>query len=565
MQILASHFFNYAKIFNKKIESSGDITSKDEYFERILKIRRGEPINSDFIQIPDGQKDGKRRAFTVLERKGIFTKSSHELPADFGRRELTEYLQDLIGKRRSSYAERKRSVHIAYVTPDNVDNKRTQSTYSYPKINDYKTTNIPTYNSLRNRPNQPMFGDADVVVLSPKLIDNKDNDLYSDPNYSLLLKFAVSAITDPKSMNIPVVVDNRNGGFDRSLELISDAYAQGRLIGKNPFIIANNNKQLESVLTLLKDIKQRSPIIRDITSANYEKAHEELKTAPSDGKFTVFIGGGHANNSKRDLEDAKELGYMAASKGWRIVTGAGSIEGSMGSVHTGFIQYHLDKFQKKTVGSLSQANKVIKKALENFTGENGKYDAEKIIKNAPELLERLADNNQIPKNMFIGYSMQPLLEMESHSGSHPPAITYYEAGNRIRRLDGLLSAGNKIIMPGSMGTDEELEDTINQHIKAIKATNSKNTLKNNESSFTDGTPNDMGTIVIYNRDNIYDKVLRHYKLLGDDPFTETRKKKYNIKVVDSLEELKKASIENAESWVERTSKNRKNSSVNIAK
>lgn len=548
------------KVFSKNFESSGDIMSKEEYLDKILKMKRGEPINSDFIQVPDGQEEGKRRNMVELERKGIFTKSSKDLPADFGRRELTEYLQNLIGKRRSSFVERKREVNIAVVTPDSVYGKKLKTTESLPTINDYKITGIPTYEELRKNPKQMMFGDADVVVLSSKLIDyNRNNDVYSDPNYNLLLKFAVTTITDPPSMNIPIVVDNRSGGFNRSLELISDAFAQGRLIGKNPFIVVNKDNELEKTLVLLKDVKQRAPVIKEVQEVYDNKKYEELQKVPSDGKFTVFIGGGHANKSKLDQEEAKELGYMAAKNSWRIATGAGSIEGSMGAVHTGFIQYHLDKLQKKNDLSLSQANKLIKKEFDKFKDKDGKYDAELIIEECPKFLEKLADNGQIPRNMFIGYSMKPLLEMESPSGKQPPAITYHEAGNMIRRLDALLAPGNKIFMPGSIGTDEELEDTIKQHINAIKLKKKSGVSGGNV--FSDGTPDDKGTITIYNRGNIFDKVLRHYRLLGDDPFTEARKSAYNIKIVNSLDELKEVSKENAGSWADMIKKQKQQAKI----
>jgi predicted Rossmann-fold nucleotide-binding protein len=316
-------------------------------------------------------------------------------------------------------------------------------------------------------------------------------------------------------------------------------------MGDLPFHIANTDKELEHHLRVTKDVKQRAPRIdTSMASATLRKqALPEL--VPHDGIFTVFVGGGHANNSKRDMEDATAFGYYCASQGWRIVTGAGSVEGSMGAIHTGFIQYHLDRLQTENV--LGDFKTTLD--LQYKLGSSDEYDAEKLILQNPNLIEQMANQNLIPRIMFYGYSMKPLLEMESPSGAQPPGITYFDAGNRARRLQGLLAPGTKIFLPGSIGTDEEFEETVKQHLEAKNK--KKETGATNDIAFSDGTPDQDGKMIIFNRNGHLDKLLAHYKLFGDDAVTKANRRIHNVEVVTSLEDLKKATESRGTSWLER--------------
>ncbi len=540
------------KVYNKTFESGGTLITREEYGEKLLDTKRGDAINSNFIHIADGQKDNAQNNITSLIQQGLHTKSSSELPANYARRDIAEYMQNLVGKRRSSRQERKRHVNVAFVTPESLHDKaHAHDTAGLP--NDYAITSVPTIKQLLNNPHEKMFDDADVIVLVPTNGNRPNNHLHSDPNYGLLLNFIVTGETDPESMNVPIVLDNRSGGFNASLELITDAFAQGRLMGERPFYVATTNEELKDTLVLLKDLKQRSPHIKKINFQEQIKSEKsKIKKVPNDGVFTLFVGGGHANNSKRDLDDAQSFGYQCAKQNWRIVTGGGSLEGSMGAIHTGFIQYHLDQLQNKN----DKKTQDYKEKIKEFILPSGKYDAEEVISKKPELLEEMAEKNLIPRDKFWCYSMKPLLEMESPSGNPPPATTYFEAGNIIRRLDGLLSPGAKIFLPGSIGTDHELEETIKQHLEAKRLQIETKSANNNV--FTDGTSDKEGRIIIYNRNGHLDKVLNHYNLLGNDPITARRKDSYNVTIVNSLEELSQTSKKVAATWVEKINSGKDN-------
>jgi len=531
------------KGFTKSVTAEGRMLTRSEYDERLLQVEDGEAINSDFVHIPDGQPKGKKQTMEELGRK-LLTHSSKDVPARYDRRELTEWLQDLVGKRRSSYEERKRPVKIAYISSQAMETGQEPNVH-VPLLRDYTSVGIPTNKECANFPSLKQLGDADVVMLVPNGEKKKGSDLTPDSNLGLMLDVLVTVETDPESMNIPVILDNRSGKFDKSLRLITDAFAQGRLLGDSPFHVVESEDEMKDVLGGLKNVIQRRPIIINPESTQPANRNsppaDPVKNVPDDGRFTLFIGGGHANNSKRDLDEAQAMGHHAASQGWRIVTGAGLLEGSMGAVHTGFVQYHLDQVTPQDVNQLSKG---VREELASFYDKKeGHYDAEKIIEDSPKLLDKLADKDLIPRDLFYGYSMKSLLKMESPSGKEPPAISYHESGNRVRRLDGLLSPGTKVFMPGSIGTDEEFERTVKQHVEAKLLPDS-----DDKRSFSDGTDNKDGSMIIYNRDGSLDRLLQHYGLSGEDPIRKQVREKHNIKIVTSFEELKEATSSRAESW-----------------
>jgi len=551
------------KYFHKTFESFGDVLSREQYNARLMETRKGEAINANFIHIPDGQKDREHKTIDVLIREGLHTESSNELPANYARRELTEYLQELIGKRRSSPVERKRSVNIAWVTPDTMHNKKSLK-ISVALPNDYKKSGLPIHSELLSSPSMKPFDDAQVVVLMPENIERRDNKLWSDPNLGMVLNVTVTHLTDPESMDVPIILDNRSGGFNKTLDFVGDAFLKGRLMGDAPFYVAHTDEELENLLTVIKDVKQRAPIVQ-LLHSQADSDDTPLSKVPADGTFTLFIGGGHANNSKRDLEDAKNFGHMCAKNGWRIITGAGCLEGSMGATHTGFIQYHLEQLQETegydeikaqlaapltvSVKTNSAENGKEESKTIAFVDDKGAFIAENIILYKSDLIEQLANDNLIPRDMFYGYSLKPILEMESPLGGDkpPPGITYFEAGNRVRRLQGLLAAGTKVFMPGSIGTDEEFEETVKQHLEA--RLRKEQTGAANESMFSDGTPDNQGTIIIYNRNGHLDKLLEHYGISNStDHFARMKRETYNIKIVTSLKELKEASMVTEASW-----------------
>lgn len=526
------------KKFEKSFKSYSTMLTRPEYAVRLSRIKRGEAIDPDFVHVPEGQAEGKRETFDMLMDR-LYSAPSRELPASYTRRDLTEYLQGVIGKRKLTREQRDQEINIAMASPKIMGEGHSAFTLADRMMlpSRFHKTRLPGYVQLREYPGLQMLGDSDVVVLMPEKDPPEGNGLTTKPNLGLVLSFLVTTTTDPESMRVPIVLDNRTGLFDDALRLMSDASAQGRLLGKAPFYVANTKEELSRHLTQIKEVAQRSPLIRDVREEKKSSA-PPIEKIPRDNTFTVFIGGGHNNNAKLDREEAQAFGYMCAQQGWRIVTGAGSVEGSMGGVHTGFIQFHLDKYKKS--GARNQELKPYIK--------NEKYDAERIIVEQPSLIETLADNGRIPRDMFYGYSMQSLLDMESPSGKPPPGIKYFETANRVRRLDKLLSPGTKIFLPGSVGTDEEFEETIKQHLTA-RARKQQGVA--NDSMFSDGTPDDDGTIIIYNRKGHLDKLLGLYGLLGSDPIAQAKRNMYKVRVVTTMESLIKESKDRAKSWTER--------------
>ncbi|NBO19246.1 MAG: hypothetical protein EBV03_08500, partial [Proteobacteria bacterium] len=195
----------------------------------------------------------------------------------------------------------------------------------------------------------------------------------------------------------------------------------------------------------------------------------------------------------------------------------------------------------------------LKAELEKFKDSNGRYDAEAVLYENPALVDKIADAGLIPRNMFYAYNMEALLKMESPSGQEPPGVTYFEAGNRTRRLDALLASGTKIFLRGGIGTDEEFEETIRQHVEARKRKLGKggHPPVANDTAFSDGTPDTDGTIIVYNKAHSLDKLLAHYGLLGEDPVALAKRETYKIKVVTELADLRDVVSATATKWQNR--------------
>jgi predicted Rossmann-fold nucleotide-binding protein len=246
------------------------------------------------------------------------------------------------------------------------------------------------------------------------------------------------------------------------------------------------------------------------------KKHEPLlKFAPKDNVFTVFIAGGHANDSAQDIADAKELAKFCAAKGYRIVTGAGALRGSMGATHTGFIEYHLEHM--KVPRSLSLE-------LKEYKNEDGTFQTERLIRENAELVNKLTDGEYIPRDMFYGFSVDSLLKMEGLKGEAPPGITYTDTGNRVRRMQALLDPQTAVIMPGGPGTLEEIVETLDKKL------NPKNAAYNPKMK-----------VIIYNNEGRFSKILEHYGIYGDDYSPKAKREMHDITVINggrSIEDIK---------------------------
>ena len=180
------------------------------------------------------------------------------------------------------------------------------------------------------------------------------------------------------------------------------------------------------------------------------------------------------------------------------------------------------------------------------------FDTEDLILQYPQLLNDLADLGYIPRDMFYAYSTQPLIDMESPNQQWPCATFCQDTGNRVRRLDGLMSTGTKIFMPGATGTDEEIIHAFKQALEERQA----DVAANDNSPYADGTPECQGKIILYNREimqtvrdqqghitqqphGMFDGILQTYGLMKPDrSLNISALETYGIKVVSSLEATK---------------------------
>lgn len=613
------------KIYTKTFVSYGRLLTREEY-QRKLEESNGEAVvNIDFTQIYDNQKNGTQKTMEGM-RDNVLVSTSQRLPVDYPRREMVAWLQEIIG-RRTLPLGRFADFDVGFVSPY-TRNQEEQVRSFRTIMPGLRKVLVPGKDDLLSNPHAKFFDDADAVVLMPNGYQKKEGELQHDPNIELVLGAIVVAQTDPQSMCKPVILDNRSRKFSPVLKIVQDAFMQGRLLGDLPFFVAHTRGEMRRHLKEVQTMVRLAPRINKRES---QRELPEVMQIPPDGVFTLFIGGGHENNTKQDLEEAFDLGYQCAKNGFRIVTGAGSVEGSMGATHTGYIQYHLDQIQNDKMAYAMDAigrefnkrgnvqydeesirevvNEVqrqsqnadlisqisdlkagglveelaknllndpgilpgeqlsrksweimqLKQTLEALPpdkfpqGPAGQYDAENIILEKPELLNDLADKGYIPRSLFYGFSMQDLLKIENPTGYPPPAITYSDAGNLSRRLQYLLAPGTKVFMPGSVGTDQELEYSIAQHLegRSRKASGAAN-----DSFFKDGTRDDDGIMIIYNRGGNLDAVLKHYGLMdenhqpGEESLAERAiREKYNVVVVDTAEDLHRAVLTRATNWL----------------
>jgi hypothetical protein len=535
------------KTFEKSFSHEGGILSREEYQKRMASANPLETRNSNFVQVVEGQ----NKTLDLIEGD-LLTKSSEDFSGDFAMRKMGEWLQDLVGKRRSSKKERKRNLNVATITPEDIfgGEENSNQTFAIPRdLRDLSYgTKIPDNEYLLQHTHATETGDANVVVLLPTQVE-KNNELKADPNLRLLLRFAVGADTSAKAMGVPIILDNRTGGFNDSLKVITESYNGG----KTPFRIASSHTEMERHLREVKDILQRAPIIEtiDIYRAESKQIDPLPQLVPDDGVFTVFIAGGHANNGAQDIEEAIALGKMCAENGWRIITGAGILKGSMGAVHTGFIQHFLDKIDG------SSLDEYMRNRLEPFRKDNT-YDAEAMIKKDPKLVDILADKGMINRDLFYGYSMEDMLKMEGN-GKPTPGITYVDAGNRTRRLHALLSSGNKVYMPGGPGTLEEFEEDLAKHLAARKD-------KDGTKVYADGMPNNDAVMMVYNRDGVFTALLQEKGLFGDSAEAKAKRALHGIIVVDRFngEEPSKKNVKSELASLAETRKKDRDSNPTVA-
>ncbi len=552
------------KAFTIERKSRGTLVDRERFETIKANLRPGDSIDMDAVLVPNGQRNNATLNVKEIGTERFFTRHT-QLPFSYGRRNLTEWLQDGIGARKATDVEKERPLHIAYVAASDLEEKpgfeveqqRQQTAAQFqPLLDDiaHEIITLPTYEALCHQPNRRMLNGADMLVLRPEPPVIGHEGLVDDPNLRLLSYIDVTLTTDPLSMTMPVILDNRDGGFNHALQHYTNAYRNGRFLGEFPFKIANSDDELTTLLRRDALIQRRSKIATD----TFDDVMDQLEMGkttplpPDDGIPTAFVAGGHANNNRQDIEEAFELGYQLAAQKTRIVTGGGQVEGSMGATHTGFIQYHLDEL----LSNRKQHPRIpehVWHQLDKFAVHDEedpqkpenllittahpplprRYDAEEIIKNGNGLLNRLADEfNIIPRDMFWAYSTDALVKMESPTDAPPEAATFHYTGNRVRRLDALIAPEMKMILPGGIGTDEEIFATIKQQM--------------------DATLNQMplSRVVLYNRGGQLNDLLKSIGLMDtSDQLNEAAMEHYNIDVVDQAKDILLATGHNAGNFV----------------
>ncbi len=508
------------KAYFKEFVAHGTIIDRDTFERTRDELALGKSLDSNYIHIPDGQDIDPPKTLAELGDERFIAHSEH-VPFEYSRRMVAEWLQNGIGAKPVMEEKDKADVNIAYVSASlfeqgaNIDISQEMQLLN---ADNYHFVDIPSMDTLRHYPNEKVVNGADMLILRPEPM--KDiNGLTFDPNLFTAYNMIVNVLVDPQSMTTPIILDNRSGNFDNMLEILRDGFKSGRFIGEFPVMVANTDEQLQSVVSEQAAILESSKFI----------TKEVIKLVPNDDIVNVFVAGGHNNNSRQDLQEAHDLGYSLAEQGMRIVTGGGQIDGSMGAVHTGFIQYHLDQLQKPdAMTTLTIQAPELRGQLQDYI-KDGHYDAEELITEQPDLLEHLANLQFIPREMFYAYSTQALIEMESPNNQVPPAVTYQDTVNRVLRLDALKAADAVAVMPGGYGTDEEvLELFRSEIIPRLEATAAGNEVEDYQKK-----------LILYNRNGQIDGFLQALGLVDEDMLPkQALLELINVDIVSSQLEVK---------------------------
>jgi hypothetical protein len=513
---IAFGFNSDGAVVNIEATSAGKIISREMFNTVREELPVGKAIFSDSVHIPDGQLDGAQLTFAQIDDNYII-KSPEELPLDHFRRNFAVWLQAKIGTREFTEAEKAAPIKIAYVSAsmlnDGADLSEEQKALNEKLAQDgFVATTIPTYAKLRKFPNIKMLDGADILLVTPEEI-KEVNGLKIDPNLSMLYYLSVNKQVDPNSVNVPIILDNRDRRFDASLELFRQATKTGRIIGDFSFVVAESDEELETLLTEYKAIVRQSKIV---------PKSEDITPIPDDGIMSVFVAGGHANNNAYEREQAIAMGKFLASQNIRIVTGGGQIDGSMGGTHTGFVQYHLDNAQNHA--NFADISGEHKRILANFN-----YDAEELILRHPDVIDALAEAGIIPAKMFISYSTDALMKAENPNGQLKTAGGIHQnVGNRLLRMDNILPADVSLIFPGSTGSYEEIDNWVRRNLEN----------KLNRPYANDNNEKLAPQMVVYNEGGCYDAILQSFGLMNANrSINEGPMQANNILIINDWQEL----------------------------
>jgi hypothetical protein len=457
------------ELFVKDFAATGVVITPQQFTQLKEHLPLESALCSNAVHIPDGQ-IGEPQTLEALADTRLRA-SSDEAPFDYVYRNFAEWLQaeDHVGPKPD--APWQHQLHIAYVCAEDFEQGEMHSDalHHSTHIRDLmdaqcEIIGIPTRPSLRLNPYQRVLNGTDIIILRGSEEQRSPEGLVYDPNLMLVDYMVVNTEIDPLSMTTPIILDNRDGAFDRTLRIYRDAYQSGRFMGELPFIVAHDDASLSRIVEEQRRMIGASKIVHTPPQA-YPEDHEPTMVDSNilyDAQ-TIFIAGGHSNNSKQDRAEACTLGYELAKEGLRIVTGGGQVEGSMGSIHTGFVQYHLDCAMRD--GFPRDLLEDVAPALYFDTHQQQqRLNAELLIEEHPEIINKIADRGFIPRDMFYAFSTEPIIKMESPNGMPTVGAHYVDTINRIRRLDALMMPRTMIFMPGAIGTDEELVHALKENI-----------------------------------------------------------------------------------------------------
>lgn len=448
---------------------------EDHYRWLFDELKPGDALDTSSVQIPLNQPNNDSKSLQeILDDKPEYAKQIH-----YHRQTALDSITDIPKSARSSRVinRKQRKIELAVVRPEHLEGGDPEVNIKPSIFTDKANGDKMKISAIRDDKDLLKNSEHHVMDLADAfLLQPSDDDV---ANLELLTRFSIDAMTHPESMRKEIIVDNESGKFDKALKVFTEATKNGAHFGQFPFKVARTEDEKYSLIKLASRKLKRT---FEIDRTQREFPESDIKRVPQDDIFTLAIFGGHANNSEQDVAKAKDLAYHAASQGWRIVTGGGIIDGPMGAAYTGFVQYHLDQLQEDIIdnGKIHYAERL---GINKFITEpDGKYDAEKIIKNAPGLLEELAEEGKIPRDLFYAHSTDYLIKAESATKKPPAGITYYECGNIERRMDlGLIPGADAFdIEFGSIGTVQELNRVLRDTDKPVVMTERE--LKNYEST-----------------------------------------------------------------------------------
>lgn len=168
---------------------------------------------------------------------------------------------------------------------------------------------------------------ADGILLMPDKPDASDIRTYSEKKFRFW-SIVVAKQTDPRDMNMPVVLYDPQDSWKEEIEEYTQLYYLGALKEKPDLILKVLRSENEVVEYFKRSYETRYPPIR-------LEHHDEMREAiPLSGKFNVAIFCSASFENEQMLATAHNLSYNLAMSDFGIVYGGGS-RYMMGEINEG--------------------------------------------------------------------------------------------------------------------------------------------------------------------------------------------------------------------------------------